>query len=139
MARNTDETSVTIQPLEERMWASPEHEDVVADRSRNWVTSLQDNGFLSSPNQMRLMEIASESALASIELMHDCVTVDAEIRGGRPVLIGTGFTVAQALAELASSSGVTEVAEDFSLKSDSIRKLLHWLSLRFEQSWTKRV
>ena len=34
------------------------------------------------------------------------VTIDPEVRGGVPVLKGTRFTAAQALAELAETSGV---------------------------------
>lgn len=70
-------------------------------------------------------------------MMHDCVTADPDIRGGRLVLLGTGFTIAQTLAELASSNGVEEVADEFDLDPEIIRKFLSGMSLLFERSWSK--
>jgi len=57
------------------------------------------------------------------------VVVDPDRRGGVPVLTGTGFTVSQTLVELADSSGVVEVADEFDLDADVIRKMLNGLSL----------
>lgn len=91
----------------------------------------------SSALSKRMLEWTVECSLASTALMSHCATVDPEIRGGRMVLLGTGFTVAQTLAELASSSGVEEVAEDFDLNPETIRTMLNALSLAFERSWVR--
>jgi uncharacterized protein (DUF433 family) len=99
-----------------------------------WARSV----IASSMSWMRIVQWSVECALAGSLLMHECVTADPEIRGGRLVLMDTGFTVAQTLAELADSSGVEEVAEDFNLSADTIRKLLNGLSLLSERSWAKR-
>ncbi len=71
---------------------------------------------------------------AQIALQH-AVDVDAKRRGGMPVLKGTRFTVAQALAELAESDGVREVAERCTLREEDIRALLFGLSSLVERPW----
>lgn len=77
----------------------------------------------------------AECAVAGAALMHDCVDVKLHVKGGRPVLKGTGFTVASTLAELAETNGVDEVADNFNLKAQTIRDLLNGLSLLFERSF----
>jgi uncharacterized protein (DUF433 family) len=140
MARDNSIDLVVLESVwsadEKRMWAAPENK--VTDAERDGGIDLIRLEISSSANTLRLMEWSIECALASADLMRECVVVDPEIRGGRPVLLGTGFTVAQTLAELADSSGVEEVADNFSLNTETIRKLLNALSLRFEQSWVRR-
>jgi hypothetical protein len=51
-----------------------------------------------------------ECELYGRRVLEGSVDVDPERRGGVPLLKGTGFTVAQALAELAEGSGVSELA-----------------------------
>lgn len=70
-----------------------------------------------------------------LTLYHEAVDVNAHVRNGRPVLKGTGFTVADTLAELAETSGVGEVANRFDLDAQTIRNLLDALSLLFDRSW----
>ena len=78
---------------------------------------------------VRAVEWYIECALAGTRLIRDSVVVDPDRRGGVPVLTGTGFTVSQTLVELADSSGVVEVADEFDLDADVIRKMLNGLSL----------
>jgi uncharacterized protein (DUF433 family) len=78
---------------------------------------------------IRAAEWYIECALAGARLIRDSVVVDPDRRGGIPVLMGTGFTVSQTLVELADSSGVVEVADEFDLDADVIRKMLNGLSL----------
>jgi uncharacterized protein (DUF433 family) len=92
---------------------------------------------VSNLTSIHLSEWYIECALAGSQLWRAAVTIDPEIRGGRPVLIGTGFTVAQTLAELSESSGVSEVAENFQLEESKIRDVLDSLSLLFERSFSR--
>jgi hypothetical protein len=48
-------------------------------------------------------------------------------------LKGTGFTVAQALAELADGSGVVELAQRFDLDPETIKEMLNGLSLMLQR------
>jgi uncharacterized protein (DUF433 family) len=82
---------------------------------------------------VRAVEWYVECALAGARLLRDSVVVDPDQRGGVPVLTGTGFTVSQTLVELADSSGVAEVADEFDLDADVIRKMLNGLSLLLEK------
>lgn len=77
----------------------------------------------------------AECAVTGATLMNHCVDVHPYVRGGRPVLKGTTFTVADVLAELSETNGVEEVAQDFSLKAKTIRDLLGALSLLFERTF----
>lgn len=78
-----------------------------------------------------------ECALTGARLLRDCLDVDPHRRGGVPVLKGTGFTLAQTLVELSDSSGVDEVADNFDLDSETIRKALHGLSLLLEKPYDR--
>lgn len=66
-------------------------------------------------------------------ILQKTVDVDPEIRGGTPVLKGTGFTVAQTLAELAEGCGVGDLANGFDLEPESIRNMLFALSLLLQR------
>lgn len=71
------------------------------------------------------------------ERLHDCVSIDPEVRGGLPVLKGTRFTAAEALAELAECGHIEDVAKNFDLEGDSIRDLLNGLSLILNRPYPK--
>lgn len=57
-----------------------------------------------------------ECAYYGIETLREFVDIDSTRRGGVPVLRGTRVTIADALAEIADSTGVTEVADNFDLR-----------------------
>lgn len=61
------------------------------------------------------------------------VVMDPNIRGGLAVLRGTGFTVSQALAELAETGGVTVFAEEFDIDPKVVMEMLGGLSLIFQR------
>lgn len=60
--------------------------------------------------------------------LEQSIDIDPKRRSGVPVLKGTRFTVAQTLAELAESSGVNEVANNFDLNAETIKQLLYGFS-----------
>jgi uncharacterized protein (DUF433 family) len=65
------------------------------------------------------------------------IDIDPEIRGGVPVLHGTRFTVAQALAELAETSCLTEFSEEFDIDVEVVKNMLIGLSLIFQRPFSK--
>lgn len=70
-----------------------------------------------------------ECHLHGMQTLAGVVEIDPDVRGGLPVLVGTRFTIAQVLAELADTHGVDEVASEFDLDADAIRSLLNGMSL----------
>jgi uncharacterized protein (DUF433 family) len=67
------------------------------------------------------------------ELLKQSVDIDPDIRGGVPVLKGTGFTVAQAIVELAESCSVEDMAKSFDLDAERVRETLFALSLLLQR------
>jgi uncharacterized protein (DUF433 family) len=107
-------------PLDERMpWAWGRAVSVLFDR------------------RLRTERWLAECVAAGFETLSVSITIDPDIRGGVPVMKGTRFTVAQALAELAETSGVTEFAEEFDIDPTVVRNMLGGLSLILHRSCTK--
>lgn len=75
--------------------------------------------------------------MAGRECLAQVIDIDPDRRGGVPLLRGTGFTVAQTLAELAESSAVAEVASDFDIDEKLVRDLLYGFSLMTGRSFLK--
>jgi len=86
-----------------------------------------------SPHSRATVAWYIECVLAGTALLKECVDRHPQVRGGRLVLKGTGFTVADTLAELSGSSGVAEVADKFNLDAQKIHDLLDGMSLLFER------
>jgi uncharacterized protein (DUF433 family) len=99
--------------------------EMCIEDSGTWLTLLNSVNARSA----RLQEWYSECALWGHEALQNAVEIDPNRRGGIPVLKGTRFTVGQALAELADSAGVPEVAGRFDLDEELIRGLLYGLAL----------
>lgn len=85
------------------------------------------------PPESRTQQWFMECTANGYATLSQSVDIDPEIRGGVPVLKGTGFTVAQALAELAELSGVTELSEEFGIDAEVVRGMLGGLSLIFQR------
>jgi len=66
-------------------------------------------------------------------VLHDCVEVNPNKRGGIPVLKGTRFTVAQLFAELADGRSVFELAEDFELDLENMKALLQGFATHLDR------
>jgi uncharacterized protein (DUF433 family) len=67
------------------------------------------------------------------EVLTQTVDIDPNIRGGVPVLKGTGFTIAQAIAELADGDAVEGIATRFDLDAATMREMLFALALLFQR------
>ena len=98
----------------------------------NWFCEFAIAGIKS-----RATEWYIECTLAGIATILESVEVDPQRRSGLPVLWGTGFTVSQTLAELADSTGVIEIADNFDLDPGTIRNMLNGLSLMFQRPYSK--
>lgn len=72
-----------------------------------------------------------------IDSIKNCVEVDPARRGGVPVLRGTRVTAAEALAEIADSGAILEVAENFDLDPEALRGLLNGISLCLGRPYQK--
>jgi uncharacterized protein (DUF433 family) len=122
------------QPIE---WAAPfssnSYSFNASQVEENWSNAVANP----KASPAHIAEWYAECAVTGLVLYHACVDVNPHIRGGRPVLRGTGFTVASTLAELAETSGVVEVADRFNLQAQTIHDLLDALSLLFERSFKR--
>jgi uncharacterized protein (DUF433 family) len=116
------------------LWAAPEGRPNTAEMSEksDWARSAP--SFKPSPQ--RAIEWYFESTLMGYEILRNVVEINPLRRGGVPVLHGTRFTVSQTLAELARSSGVAEVAENYDLDPAAIKSMLDGLSLILMKSFT---
>ncbi len=103
-------------------------------RGSDWARSA---GLIKPRQHWDATEWYIECQMHGLETIGQATEIDPERRGGLPVLRGTGFTVAQLLAELSETSGVEELAEDFNLDPDLIRGLLNGLSLMFQRPHKK--
>ena len=122
------------------LWASPETRPSAADlmEENDWARQppplketddwARQISFL-RPTHQRALAWYLECNLLGNKLLHDVVQINPRRAGGVPVLAGTRFTVAQTLAELAESTGVSEVADNYDLNPETIREMLNGLSL----------
>jgi uncharacterized protein (DUF433 family) len=114
-----------------------EPSDEIVIFAKPMLTNWACEGLAISGIKSRATKWYIECALAGIETLLKSVEVDPERRSGLPFLWGTGFTVSQALVELAESTGVDEVAGDFDLDPGTIRNMLIGLSLMFQRPYSK--
>lgn len=68
-------------------------------------------------------------------MLPTCIEVNPNKRGGIPVIKGTRFTAAQALAEIADGRSVAELCEDFELDEESVKNLLRALSIYLDRPY----
>ncbi len=100
---------------------------------RDWSRSAPRLTYTSQ----RALEWYFECNLMGYRVLHDVVQIDPRRAGGVPVLMGTRFTVAQTLAELAQTGGVQEVADNYDLDPRTIREMLTGLSLILMRPFAK--
>jgi uncharacterized protein (DUF433 family) len=93
--------------------------------SSDWIRSIGSH----QAHAMRTEEWYVQCAYHGLLSLHQCVEVDPHRRGGVPVLKGTRVTVAEALGEIADSSCIREVADNFDLDFENLKCLLNGLSL----------
>jgi uncharacterized protein (DUF433 family) len=81
------------------------------------------------PAELEFARRAREAMVA----LQECVEVSPEVLGGVPVLRGTRFSVPQLFAELADSSGLAELADDFELDPALLQRFLHALAVYLDK------
>ncbi len=91
----------------------------------------------SSPTSDHAQEWYIRCSVTGREMLSRCVDINLGVRGGIPVVKGTGFTVSQLLAEIADSEGLPEIAEDFDLDVETVTDILSGLSLVFGRPYVK--
>jgi uncharacterized protein (DUF433 family) len=103
------------------------------DPSSDWSRRFQSHNRYVKPTEEWYLQCVYYGLIS----LDQCVEIDPRRRGGVPVLRGTRVTVAEALAEVADSCGVQEVADNFDLDSESLRCLLNSLSLLLNRPYPK--
>jgi len=78
-------------------------------------------------------EWLAERAKHALLLLRESVEVNPGKHGGIPVLRGTRFTVSQLFAEMSEGRGIIDIAADFELDPDLLRKLLEGFSVHFDR------
>ena len=88
------------------------------------MDDLEDSDF-QLPQGLELTREVREVCSSLIEF----VEIDPNRACGRPVLRGTRFPIDQLIAEIAQTHGVREVAEDFDLDYQKVKRFLEVLSI----------
>lgn len=86
---------------------------------------------------LRTEEWYLQCAFFGLESLQMWVEVDPKRRGGVPVLRGTRVTVAEALAEIAESAAIQDVADNFDLGSEQLKEVVNGLSLLMNQPYPR--
>jgi len=117
------------------LWAAPQTRPSAGDEMElnDWARQVA----TLRPTSQRALEWYIECNFLGHEKLREVVQINPRRWGGVPVLKGSRFTVSQALAELAQSSAVTELAENYDLNAENIREMLNGLSLILMQPMTK--
>ena len=68
-----------------------------------------------APRDISREEWIAERMKHALKTLREVVDVDPEIRGGVPVLMGTRFSLAQVLAEIADGEDIGGISEDLDL------------------------
>jgi uncharacterized protein (DUF433 family) len=90
-----------------------------------WGRAFRDLTF----RKLKTQQWVSECIANGYQALTMSLDIDPDIRGGVPVLKGTGFTASQALAELADTSGVLELSMEFEIDPNVVKEMLNGLSL----------
>ncbi len=77
--------------------------------------------------------LAERADYAAREL-HECVEFDPGKRCAVPVLLGTRMSVAQLLAELGEGRSTTEVADDFDLDANLVKRFVCGLAVCLDRT-----
>lgn len=81
------------------------------------------------PNGLLGDQWLADRLRAATLALNDCVEAVPEKLGGVPVFSGTRFSVSQLFGELADSEAVHEVADNFEVDENTLRKFLHALAV----------
>ncbi len=134
LSENAAETVLVIWEDDSgaRLWAVPEER-----LSAGQILDQNEWASLIKPLSTRALEWYFECNFLGYETLREVAEINPRRRGGVPVLKGTRFTISQALAELADSSGVNEVAQNFDIDANALKEMLEGLSLVLMQPLRK--
>jgi uncharacterized protein (DUF433 family) len=134
LSENAAETVLVIWEDDSgtRLWAAPEER-----LSAGQILDQNEWASLIKPLSTRALEWYFECNFIGYETLREVAEINPRRRGGVPVLKGTRFTISQALAELADSSGVNEVAQHFDIDANALKEMLEGLSLVLMQPLRK--
>ncbi len=134
LSENAAETVLVIWEDDSgaRLWAVPEER-----LSAGQILDQNEWASLIKPLSTRALEWYFECNFIGYETLREVAEINPRRRGGVPVLKGTRFTISQALAELADSSGVNEVAQNFDIDANALKEMLEGLSLVLMQPLRK--
>lgn len=79
----------------------------------------------SKPLDPAIREWLEQRAQQALRTLVDCVEIDSQKLGGVPVLARTRFSVAQLFGELADSDAIAEIADNFDVDEELLRRFLH--------------
>jgi uncharacterized protein (DUF433 family) len=82
---------------------------------------------------LRDEEWVAERAQHALLTLRDCVEVNAGKRGSIPVLRGTRFTLSQLFAEISEGRSLLEIAADFGLDLDQMKKFMESFSIHIDR------
>jgi uncharacterized protein (DUF433 family) len=102
--------------------------DVTKDDWDRRTVGMNNQGHLLSQEEW----LAERARFATI-ILRDCVEVNANKKGGVPVLKGTRFTIAQLFAEIADGRSIEVIADDLDLDVEMIKTLLQGFSIHLDR------
>ncbi|HEX3314800.1 MAG TPA: DUF433 domain-containing protein [Gemmataceae bacterium] len=74
-----------------------------------------------------------QRARHALSTLSDCVEIDPKKLGGVPVLANSRFSVAQLFGELADSDAIAEIADNFEVDLELLRRFLHAFAVCIDQ------
>lgn len=83
--------------------------------------------------EIRKDEWLSQKLDFAMTTLNELVEIDPDIRGGIPVVRGTRIPVARILAEIAADSRLSEIADDFGIDCDTLKKLLDGIATKVDR------
>jgi uncharacterized protein (DUF433 family) len=74
-----------------------------------------------------------QNSRRALTAMADCVDCQPNRLGGVPVLRNSRLSVSQIITELADSDAIAEIADNFDVDEERLRRFVHALAIYFNQ------
>lgn len=146
------ELLASVPPRESRLHLSIEIENVPSTTGRqatvasfpwisaSWVGSSSGDWRTSGLPELHQtprdnMVFARRIRAALVALDQQCLTACPDIRGGKPCLKNSRFSIAQIFSELADGGTLADLAESYELDLERLQTLFRALATMFDQPW----